>query len=101
MNSALTINQILGAGPEAQPLFLLNSPVNDLSELSDEQLATIHGGEMTAFETAATFLAAGALIVSGAGVLATLGYATAALVTGAVGVGVGVGGAGGAMYGGD
>ena len=100
MNSALTINELLGAGPATPPLFLVKAAANDLAELSNEELATIHGGSMTSFETAATFLAAGALIVSGGAILATLGYATAAIVTGTVGVGLGVGGAAGAMYGG-
>jgi hypothetical protein len=100
MNSALTINELLGAGPGAPPLFLVNAAANDSTELSNEELAMIHGGSMTSFETAATFLAAGALIVSGGAILATLGYATAAIVTGTVGVGLGVGGAAGAMYGG-
>lgn len=99
MNTALTINQLLGVTSEAQPLFLCN-PANDSFELSDADLATIYGGSMTAFETAATFLAAGALIVSGAGVLATAGYATAAVLGTAFGVGFGIGGAGAAYYGG-
>jgi len=39
MNSALTINQLLGAGPAAPPLLLLNAAANDSFELSNEELA--------------------------------------------------------------
>jgi hypothetical protein len=100
MNSALTINQLLGVSPDAPPALLFNAAANDSFQLSDAELATILGGSMSAFETAATFLAAGALIVSGAGVLATAGYATAAVLGTSFGVGFGIGGAGAAFFGG-
>jgi hypothetical protein len=95
MNAALTINQLLGSQSAPESIFLFNNPANDLSA---QELAAIHGGSMSTFETATLIIAAAAVVVGGGAVLAAAGYAVAGLITAAAGTGAAVGAVGGAIY---
>jgi hypothetical protein len=96
MHASLTINQLLGTPAAPESIFLFNAA----NDLSPQELAAIHGGSLSAFETATLIIGAAAVVAAGGGVLIAAGYVAAGVVTAAAAAGAAIGATAGAIYGG-